>query len=125
MAFSRSTDPHLTLRRIERQHALIEELRRRRGDPRSVADLARALDVTPRTVERDLARLRESGIPLRVQRGPGGGYSFDVRSVLEPVALEPGEIAALLVALVALGPTSTGSARSSMDKLTRALVAGS
>ncbi|WP_147309201.1 HTH domain-containing protein [Agromyces sp. PvR057] len=122
MAFSKSTDPHLTLRRIERQHALIEELRRRRGAPRSARALAAALGVTARTVERDVARMRESGIPIRVQRGPGGGYLFDVRSNLDPIALEPDEVAALLVALVALGPTATESARSSMHKLTTALV---
>ncbi|MFF2369171.1 helix-turn-helix transcriptional regulator [Agromyces sp. NPDC058110] len=121
MAFSKSTDPHLTLRRIERQHALIEELRRRRGAPRSSRDLAATLRVTPRTVERDIARMRESGIPIRVQRGPGGGYLFDTRSSPDPIALEPGEIAALLVALVALGPTATESARTSMHKLTLAL----
>ncbi|WP_341975579.1 HTH domain-containing protein [Microbacterium sp. LTA6] len=122
MAFSKSTDPHLTLRRIERQHALIEELRRRRGAPRSALSLGSALGVTARTVERDIARMRESGIPIRVQRGPGGGYLFDVRSDIGPILLEPGEIAALLVALVALGPTATDSARTSMHKLTLALM---
>ncbi|GAA4697695.1 HTH domain-containing protein [Promicromonospora umidemergens] len=121
MAYTRSTTPHLTLRRIERQHALIEELRRRRGAPRSARDLAAALQVTPRTVERDIALMRASGIPIRVRRGPGGGYLFDIRSTLEPITFEPGEIAALLVALVALGATETEAARSSMHKLTTAL----
>ncbi len=122
MAFSRSADPHLTLRRIERQHALIEQLRWQRGVPKSALALARALDVTARTVERDIARMRESGIPIRVQRGPGGGYLLDVRSKLDPISLEPDEVAALIVALVALGPTATDSARTSMHKLTRALL---
>jgi predicted DNA-binding transcriptional regulator YafY len=122
VAFSKSTDPHLTLRRIERQHALIEELRRRRDAPRSARALAFALGVTPRTVERDIARLRQSGIPVRVQRGPGGGYLFDVRASIDAISLEPGEVAALLVALVALGPTAIEAARTSMLKLTAALM---
>ena len=121
MAFSTSTDPHLTLRRIERQHALIEELRKRRGEPRSARALGFTLGVTPRTVERDIARLRHSGIPVRVQRGPGGGYLFDVRTSIDAIALEPSEVAALIVALVALGPTATEAARTSMLKLTAAL----
>lgn len=74
-----------------------------------------------RTIERDVARMRDSGIPIQVQRGPGGGYSFDVPFTTISLALEPGEVAALLVALVALGPTATDSARTSMDKLTAAL----
>ncbi|MCY7288156.1 MAG: HTH domain-containing protein [Cryobacterium sp.] len=125
MAFSKSTDPHLTLRRIERQHALIEELRYQRGAPRSAQLLAVALRVAPRTVERDVARMRASGIPIRVQRGPGGGYLFNVRTDIQPIVLEPGEVAALLVALVALGPIATPSARTCMHKLTQALQADS
>lgn len=121
MAFAKSTDPHLTLRRIERQHALIEELRRGRGAPQSARALALALGVTARTVERDIARFRESGIPVRVQRGPGGGYLFDVRTSIDPVSFDPGEVAALLVALVALGPTATEAAQSCMHKLVSAL----
>lgn len=123
MAFSQSADPHLTLRRIERQHALIEALRSRRGEPAPATRLAQDLGVTTRTVERDIERLRHSGIPISVRRGPGGGYAFDARSRLEPIALDPGEVAALVVSLVALGPTATESARTGMRKLLAALVA--
>nr|WP_281365536.1 HTH domain-containing protein [Nocardioides panzhihuensis] len=110
------------MRRIERQHALIEQLRWQRGVPKSALALAHALEVTARTVERDIAQMRESGIPIRVQRGPGGGYLLDVRAKLDPISLEPDEVAALIVALVALGPTATDSARTSMHKLTKALL---
>lgn len=85
-------------------------------------DTANALSITTRTVERDVARMRDSGVPIRVQRGPGGGYLFDVRSNIEPIALESGEAAALIVALVARGPTATDSALTSMHKLTQALL---
>lgn len=119
VAFSKSTDPHLTLRRIERQHALIEVLRSRLGGFASAAWLADALGVTTRTVERDISRLRHSGIPVAVRKGPGGGYAFDARSSIEPIALDPAEVAALVVSLVALGPTATDSARTGMQKPAR------
>jgi predicted DNA-binding transcriptional regulator YafY len=121
MAFSASADPHLTLRRIERQHALIEALRARRGEPAPATRLAQDLGVTTRTVERDIERLRHSGIPISVRRGPGGGYAFDARSKIDPIALDPGEVAALVVSLVALGPTATESAQTGMRKLLAAL----
>ena len=38
------------------------------------------------------------------------------------MVLTPGEIAALIVSLVALGPTANDSARTAMSKLTQALV---
>ncbi|MET7637654.1 WYL domain-containing protein [Streptomyces sp. NPDC005438] len=45
------------------------------SDPGSTAaDLARALDVSRRTVLRDAQALRDAGIPLRSARGRAGGY---------------------------------------------------
>src|SRR3989337_790766 len=37
-------------------------------------DLARRLEVTPRTVRRDITRLRDLGYPVEAMAGPGGGY---------------------------------------------------
>jgi predicted DNA-binding transcriptional regulator YafY len=86
--------------------------------------LADRLGVAVRTVERDVARLREAGVPIEVRGGTGGGYRIDARSSLEPVTLTPGEAAALVAALVAVGPQASASARSAMDKLLAALHAG-
>ena len=72
------TQPHLARLRVERQHRLIEELRRRRGRPATAEDLAAALGVDVRTVERDIARLRDVGVPITARRGPGGGFRLDV-----------------------------------------------
>ena len=72
------TQPHLARLRIERQHRLIEELRRRRGRPATADELAAALGVDVRTVERDIARLRDAGVPIAARRGPGGGFRLDV-----------------------------------------------
>ncbi|PTR37503.1 HTH domain-containing protein [Rhodococcus sp. OK611] len=122
MAFSKSTDPHLTLRRIERQHAVIECLRARSPEFTTARALADTVHVTPRTVERDIARMREAGIPIEVRNGPGGGYAIDARRHVDPITLTPGEAAALIVSLVALGPTATDAAGSAMTKLVDSLI---
>jgi predicted DNA-binding transcriptional regulator YafY len=112
---------HQVVPLVERQHALIEALRARA--PRAVSGrvLAEDLGVRSRTVERDIARLRDAGVPITVKRGPGGGYSIDARSRLEPITLTPGEVSALLSALVAVGPYSSGAAVTVMEKLLAAL----
>ena len=114
---------HQAVPLVERQHALIEELRARA--PRYVpgAVLAIRTGTTIRTVERDIARLTAAGVPIQVQRGPGGGYRLQCPSQLPPIALTPGEAAALVAALVAIGPYSSATARTALDKLLAALAA--
>ena len=94
----------LVLSRVERQHALIEELRR--FAPRSVTGsrLAGRLGVSRRTVERDAADLVEAGVPITVRRGTGGGYMMDGRTELPPIAFTPGEAAAVVASMVGVGP---------------------
>lgn len=72
------TQPHLARLRVERQHRLIEELRLAAGRHATAEDLAAALRVDVRTVERDIARLRDAGVPIAAPRGPGGGFRLDV-----------------------------------------------
>lgn len=45
----------------------------RRRDATTVEELARELAVSPRTVLRDLATLRDRGMPIAGEAGPGGG----------------------------------------------------
>jgi len=113
---------HQALPLIERQHALIEELRARapRHVPASV--LAERTGTTVRTVERDIKRLLAADVPVQVRRGPGGGYRLDGRPVLPPITLTPGEAAALIASLVAVGPYTSATARTALDKLLSALV---
>jgi DNA-binding transcriptional ArsR family regulator len=72
------TQPHLARLRVERQHRLIEELRLAAGRHATAEDLAAALRVDVRTVERDIARLRDAGGPIAARRGPGGGFRLDI-----------------------------------------------
>ena len=117
---AKSRDGHLTLRRVERQQRLVELLG---AAPEPVPSplLARELGVGLRTVERDLARLRESGVPIESVPGPHGGSRLPRNMSPDPVPLTFEEIAAVIASLAALGPTSTRSADSAMRALVRAI----
>ena len=115
------TQPHLARLRVERQHRLIEELRLAAGRHATAEDLAVALRVDVRTVERDIARLRDAGVPIAARRGPGGGFRLDVPPTVAPVHLTPGEIAALIASITAVGPDISATARSALTRLLEAL----
>jgi predicted DNA-binding transcriptional regulator YafY len=118
------TQPHLARLRVERQHRLIEELRLAAGRHATADDLATALGVDVRTVERDITRLRDAGVPITARRGPGGGFRLDVPPSVPPVPLSPGEIAALVVAVTAVGPYASATASSALTRLLDALRPG-
>jgi predicted DNA-binding transcriptional regulator YafY len=115
------TQPHLARLRVDRQHRLIEELRRQRGRHATAQELAAALRVDVRTVERDIARLRDAGVPITARRGPGGGFRLDVPRTVAPVHLSPGEIAALIASVASVGPYVSATARSALTRLLEAL----
>lgn len=115
-----SRDPHLTLRRVERQQRIIELLVAR-AEQVTVVWLADRLGVARRTVERDVARLRESGVPIESRAGRRGGLRLEARAAVHRLELETAEVAALLASLAALGPTATDSAASATRKLAACL----
>ncbi|MGY2004884.1 helix-turn-helix transcriptional regulator [Blastococcus sp. SYSU DS1024] len=63
------------------------------------ATLAERLDVSPRTVRRDIDRLRELGYPVQAFKGPDGGYRLDAGSQLPPLLFDDEQAVALAVAL--------------------------
>ena len=85
------------MNRRERLFALTEHLRGRRLGVTADA-LADRFGVTVRTIYRDLDSLRAAELPVRADRGRGGGYALDRAYTLPPVNFTPRE-AALLVAL--------------------------
>jgi predicted DNA-binding transcriptional regulator YafY len=115
------TQPHLARLRVDRQHRLIEELRRQRGRHATATELATALGVDIRTVERDIARLRDAGVPITARRGPGGGFRLDVPPTVPPVPLTPGEIAALIASVTSVGPHISATAHSALTRLIEAI----
>lgn len=116
-----SRDSHLALRRVERQQALIERLYAARGTRLLLGLLAHDLRVSPRTLARDVDRLRASGVPITTHRGRGGGVSLPSAGHLPPIAFDLPEAAALVASLAALGPSVSQSAASAMTKLAAAL----
>ncbi|MGW0121956.1 helix-turn-helix transcriptional regulator [Streptomyces sp. NPDC003327] len=65
----------------------------------SGADLAERLDVTTRTVRRDVDRLRELGYPVHAAPGTGGGYRLGAGAELPPLLLDDEEAVAVAVGL--------------------------
>ncbi|SHN46580.1 helix-turn-helix transcriptional regulator [Cryptosporangium aurantiacum] len=77
--------------------ALLSLLQARRDWPGQL--LAERLDVSPRTVRRDVDRLRELGYPIRAIKGPDGGYRLDAGSQLPPLLFDDDQAVAVAVAL--------------------------
>ncbi|MBT2378414.1 YafY family transcriptional regulator [Streptomyces sp. ISL-111] len=65
----------------------------------SGADLAERLGVTPRTVRRDVDKLRELGYPVNASPGTGGGYQLGAGAELPPLLLDDEEAVAVAVGL--------------------------
>jgi predicted DNA-binding transcriptional regulator YafY len=85
------------VRRQTRLFAIAEHLRARRTGV-TAEGLAERFGVTVRTIYRDLDALRDAALPVRADRGRGGGYALDRAYTLPPVNFTARE-AALLVTL--------------------------
>jgi predicted DNA-binding transcriptional regulator YafY len=57
--------------------------------------------VSPRTLRRDIDRLRELGYPIQAQRGAEGGYQLAAGTALPPLVVDDDEAVALAVGLQA------------------------
>ncbi|WP_447911663.1 helix-turn-helix transcriptional regulator [Microbacterium phyllosphaerae] len=67
--------------------------------------LADRLDVTPRTVRRDVDRLRELGYRISAIKGPDGGYRLAAGSELPPLLFDDEQAVAIAVALQSVPAT--------------------
>jgi predicted DNA-binding transcriptional regulator YafY len=63
--------------------------------------LASRLDVSDRTVRRDIDRLREMGYNIQATMGPEGGYRLDAGSDLPPLLFDDDQTVAVAIALQA------------------------
>lgn len=64
-------------------------------------DLAERLGVSPRTLRRDVDRLRELGYPVEASRGVDGGYQLAAGAALPPLVVDDEEAVALAVGMQA------------------------
>jgi predicted DNA-binding transcriptional regulator YafY len=62
-------------------------------------DLADRLDVTPRTIRRDVDKLRDLGYPVDATRGVAGGYRLGAGAELPPLLLDDEEAVAVAIGL--------------------------
>ncbi|TCO23421.1 putative DNA-binding transcriptional regulator YafY [Kribbella steppae] len=86
-------------------------------------ELTRRLSVSPRTLRRDVDRLRGYGYPVETQPGPGGYYRLAAGRTMPPLVLDDDEAVATLLALASLaavGPAAVGSAAVGPSSDTRA-----
>ena len=65
------------------------------------AELAGQLEVSPRTLRRDIDRLRELGYPIQAQRGVEGGDLLAPGTALPPLVVDDEEAVALALGLQA------------------------
>lgn len=84
------------------------------------AELAGHLQVSSRTLRRDIDRLRDLGYPVQAQRGVDGGYQLAAGAALPPLVVDDEEAVALAVGLRAAAQSAVeGIAESSVRALAK------
>ncbi len=76
---------------------LLSLLQTRRDWPGSL--LAQRLQISDRTVRRDIERLREMGYTIEATMGPDGGYRLSAGSELPPLLFDDAQVVAVAIAL--------------------------
>ena len=79
--------------------SLLSLLQTRRDWPGSL--LAARLEISDRTVRRDIDRLRELGYAIHATMGTDGGYRLDAGSELPPLLFDDDQVVAMAIALQA------------------------
>lgn len=84
------------------------------------SELAGRLEVTTRTVRRDIDRLRALGYPVQAAMGPDGGYRLVAGTAMPPLLLDDEEAVAIAIGLrIAAGQAVTGIEETSVRALAK------
>ncbi len=84
------------------------------------SELAERLEVSHRTIRRDIDRLRELGYPVEASRGSDGGYRLGAGAAMPPLLLDDDEAVAIAVGLRgAAGQAISGIEESSVRALAK------
>ncbi|MEU0535298.1 helix-turn-helix transcriptional regulator [Amycolatopsis tolypomycina] len=84
------------------------------------SELAERLGVSPRTIRRDIERLRDLGYPVEASRGVAGGYRLVAGTAMPPLVLDDEEAVAIAVGLrTAAGQTIDGIEEASVRALAK------
>src|ERR1700754_371361 len=84
------------------------------------SELARRLEVSPRTVRRDVERLRDLGYPVDATKGAEGGYRLAAGAAMPPLLLDDDEAVAIAVrGRAAAGQAVAGIEEASVRALTK------
>ncbi len=104
--------------RVLRLLSLLQSRRYWPGD-----ELASRLEVSSRTLRRDIERLRDLGYPVEARRGVDGGYQLAAGAVLPPLVLDDEEAVAIGVGLHSAiqAGTVTGIEESSVRALSKVI----
>ena len=83
-------------------------------------ELAGRLEVSERTLRRDIERLRELGYPVDSVRGSDGGYQLGAGAAMPPLTVEEDEAIAMVVALNGAAQLTSGElAEASVSALSK------
>src|SRR5437588_11427145 len=72
-------------------------------------ELANRLEVSGRTIRRDIERLRQLGYPVQSLSGPAGGYRLRAGTAMPPLLLDDEEAIAIAVGLSTAARASVAS----------------
>lgn len=95
---------------------LLSLLQTRRDWPSTL--LAARLEISRRTVRRDIDRLREMGYRIEATMGPEGGYRLSAGKDLPPLLFDDDQVIALAVGLQAATVTAGGLQEAALRALT-------
>ncbi|WP_110933379.1 helix-turn-helix transcriptional regulator [Paenibacillus bouchesdurhonensis] len=113
------------MKKMDRMLAIILALQHR---PETTQSLASKLEVSRRTVLRDMQALSEMGVPLYAESGPGGGYRLMEGYNVPPLQLDAEEAMTVLLALEGMAKYADGPFQRArwtvMDKIKSVLPEG-